>query len=285
MKFMNCAALLVVSIIALKPVISKEYYIIPSSEYGSFSGSGFVLSEFVSHLSNTTEPNITVYFVSGNHYLEKSITVSNVLKFSMLPLQNETSVSEGVIITCRNDAQFSVSNVTWASYSGVTFVGCSNNRIDSVNEFTIKGTNFQGHENSTTSLLIVNSTVNMTEVVFESNGMNANEVQGSARSEQGTSELAGVSTVTLGGAIFVTRSDLTLDKCQFTDNVARTGGAIFSEHTDITIINSTFMSNDAHRDGAVMACNGGIINVTDSDFFNNTAVTMGEWLTYTTIAP
>lgn len=93
------------------------------------------------------------------------------------------------------------------------------------------------------------------------------------------SSLSTTTSSTVGGALIVNGSDLTLDNCSFKDNTASIGGAIFSEReSNITIRHSTFAFNHVRSCGNGL-CYGGVLfidtsgraNISNCTFYNNTS--------------
>ena len=260
-------------IVGVHLVSCKVHKIVPMQTNSDLPDSGMTLSQFASYsLASHIDSNTTLLFAGGTHYLNKSVNVSNTLEFSMLS-ENDTD-SSPVIVCSRYNTNLVLSKITNILVTGLAFIGCSDNRIESVNRFTAKDTKFYGNKNGTTksSLSVVNSTAIMTSVLFISNGMESRE--GNVRSRRMMSDSNTFAAA--GGAIFVANSDLTLDDCQFDDNVATAGGAIFSEQeSNLTINNSVFTSNQATRDGAVLASDGGVIWFDNCTFTDNYAADDG----------
>jgi predicted outer membrane repeat protein len=88
----------------------------------------------------------------------------------------------------------------------------------------------------------------------------------------------------LGGAINAEKQTvLTVENCQFNNNVSRGGGAIFvSDRSTLTVTNSTFNGNDAATYGNLEISSGAIstlskcnVTITDSEFTNNKGINGG----------
>ena len=92
------------------------------------------------------------------------------------------------------------------------------------------------------------------------------------------SPLLGSVTITVGGALIVTNSTLTIDNCMFDRNSANVGGATFIESkSKVFIKNSDFTFNHATGCHHSNLCLGGAlfiegmsrVNISNSSFENN----------------
>ena len=261
---------------SLDHVSCNVFYVVPSQDYSCFPDSCITLSMFADnsyyHDRNSTS-NITLFIAGGNHSLDAGFTVSNAAEFSMVSV-NDTDMSS--MITCTQRSHFNISNVDYANIIGLIFVGCGGNTVVSANKLNIQRSTFIGYGNTTTSLTLIESNVSLVETNFSENQM------GSYRSEK-TLPLSLIRQypvgATVGGALVVTNSTLTVDNCHFEGNQANAGGAIFSELESSTIIrNSTFTFNKAtncYNDlcfgGALLAVETGRMMILGTTFENNTS--------------
>ena len=114
----------------------------------------------------------------------------------------------------------------------MTFIGCDGTSFESVDQLTIEGAWFMGQNNRVTLLTVDECNMKVTDTDFRHNNIIA-----------GTMRSFGPS---IGGALIVSNSTLTVDNCQFVGNGANIGGAIFSESSSsVTISDCYFFSNRA----------------------------------------
>ena len=251
--------------------LCKVHYIIPTQGNCS-EDSCLTLSQFVNSTTSYADSSNTTLFITGkNHNLDKNITVSNTLQFSLLSVNERDTFSD---IRCNEGAGFTFYNISSVLIRGLIFMGCSNSRFDLVSQLTIQHSMFDGQNKENTSVIVTKSIVNITATSFISN------TAGSLLGNISPQPLPSLSTIaTVGGALIITNSNLTLDGCSFEGNVANIGGAIFSESkNNITIRNSMFISNHA-KDCDSGHCYGGVlfidkdsrIVINDCNFTQNSA--------------
>ena len=118
------------------------YYIIPSElEKDNCSIAPcncLTLSQFADDSTRYNDSNITLFVAGGNYTLVDGLTVANVSKLSIF-LRNTDA-----IISCRDSASFSFTNIYKITISGVKFRGCGGNRIQAVQEMTLEHSSFLG---------------------------------------------------------------------------------------------------------------------------------------------
>ena len=276
MRKLNVILLLV---FFLHLVSCKVLYIVPSlsqSDPCFANNSCWSLSQFAANSSSYIDSNTTLLITGGSHVLDKVISVSNVAAFSMLSVNDIESVN----ITCSKLANFTFSRVGHVFVSGLTFIGCSGNKVKSVSLVTIVHSRFLGKKNARN---LIESSVNMTETSFVT-GRYQSDVR-SVRYSEITMNYLEPFSATVGGALIVAHSTLAINNCQFEGNRANIGGAIFSEDgSNITISNSVFISNQAtvtgwHKKlcfaygygGALFTDGTGATIINNSTFRNNTS--------------
>ena len=258
MQNIKYVSLLLTFIVGMHLASCEMHYIVPTQDDCSMS-SCLTLSQFADNVATYIESsNITLFITGETHCLNKSMSVSNLSKFSLLSI-NVTGSSS--VITCSEDASLTFSNIFSIMIGGLKFVGCSDNSFDLVNQLTIKHLIFEGRSKGGTSLIITNSTVSITDTSFKSNtgGTFKNVTIYRPQTVISHSLQSTRLSARVGGALIISSSDLTLDSCSFEDNTANIGGAIFSElESSINITNSTFTSNNA-GDCDNGLCFGGVL--------------------------
>lgn len=232
------------------------HYIVPTKENCSVE-TCLTISQFADNATSYIDySNTTLLITGGNYYLDKSIIVSNTFQFSLLSANDRETFS---VFRCSEDAGFTFYNISSILISGLTFMGCSNSRFDLVGQLTIKHSIFDGQIKGNTSVILNNSSANITATSFMSN------IAGMLLENVSSQPHLLSTTATVGGALIITsNSDLTLDSCSFENNTANIGGAVFAEsNSSISVRNSTFLSNHA-KDCDNGLCYGGVLFIDNS---------------------
>ena len=242
------------------------------------------LSQFSQNSTSWLSLNTTLIFLAGNHTLNTKLSISNLSKLFILT----KSTSGGThIISCKPRVSFNFENITEVWIEGLKFIGCGSNTFSLIKNFTIDNSTFQGKNNSGTALDIIETSLTIVNSSFVSNRVGRCLIIFDSNTTSNRS-------VHAGGAIFVTKSNLSVIKCTFVNNSAEVGGAIYStsyELNNITISNSIFFSNQAaiSSNHNIQVCNypsilatsgsiGGVIAIftttlitKNSTFTNNTS--------------
>ena len=260
-----------------------EYFITPSLNTScpqSLTTHCCTLSQLAHDSTRKLEDtNLTLFFLRGNHNLNGNLTLTN-LDFLLVSNFNV----ETVTITCASHlGKFEISQTTTVSMKGLHIIGCRENVVQLVSQFTLENTTFQGMGSSGT-MLVIRQTVKAS--IVSCSFING---RGSLYSLQ--------SPVTVGGAIVASKSSVWVEGTIFKRNSADFGAAIYAQETIISAINSkmmyntatheggaltvvncsigivdsTFIGNRAEENGGVITMNGGSLNITDSSFTNNSA--------------
>ena len=237
--------IVLVSVILLSATIEntafRVHYIIPSEGEPCFMESCLTLSQFAEDITAYVDSNVTLFIMGGNHYLYKTFSLSNVKVFSMISINDSLSTSS---ITCGNHAaRFTLTNNRRVYMRRIEFIGCDGNIVRSVDLLTIVGSRFVN--SSSTPLTITDSHVNMKQCTFAVNSMGKQRNDIQYLQVAFREEFSGQESV--GGALIVENSTLTIDNCQFLENEANIGGAIFTESESKLIIrDSVFAYNHAN---------------------------------------
>ena len=273
-------------IMGIGTIFCQVYYIVPTLESECSTDSCLTLSQFAEiylvSSEATNSNNTTLVIIGDNHNLSMHISVSNVAEFSILSA-NDTELNPGpVTITCGKHASFTFRNVSSVLIHGLVFVGCTNNRIEFVNQLMVDQSTFRGQTGSKTSLTIISSIAQISGTTFVANAVGTPLSNVSPLPVLNFPASMSAST-TLGGALIVSRSEIIFDTCLFQDNEANVGGAIYSEQGSIiTISNSTFRSNHARCSnndhcfgGGLFVSGPGTVKIVSSTFANNTSHQQG----------
>ena len=269
---------------ALYLALGDVYYIIPTQDDPCYADPCLTLADFAVNVSSNVKSNTTLFITGGVHNLDTRFLVSNVAEFSILSMkspQDDQSYSNQSEIICSESAGFTFSQIDRVYVSGLTFLGCGGNRIEFVDQLVIENADFLGQRFSKTPLIISESNANLTGTNFLSNTARnlINAINFSRYLQMMLKSSTALSDITVGGALVLTRSTLSIDKCLFEENSANIGGSIFSgSGSNIIITDSVFTSNHASgcsKDqcygGAVFIDGPGSVTVTNSTFQNNTS--------------
>ena len=228
-------------------VRNERYFIVSSQDRchnDSLESPSLTLSSFATNVSNYIQFNTELLLLPGNHTLHSKLTIKHI---NQLWLYSNTSDSNNIIFCIDHTARFEFTNITHIHISNVKFLGCGGNRAESVMNFTLINTIFDGQQKKT-ALMLVKSIVKTENSSFTSN---------------------------IGGAVIAEQSTATILNCTFYENHANysTGGAINGHNcSNISVAYSTFYLNSAEDDcgGAVRMLNSTLI-ISNSTFSQNSA--------------
>ena len=248
----------------LDVALCEKHFVVPSNRHPCHEESCVTLSYFS---ENCVDTNTSLTFAEGYHTLNVSICVSNITTFSMLAKNNSVN------ITCSDHAYFKFSSIGLVYISNLTFIACDNNIIESVEQFILKWSNFVGRWNKTTETLL--SIVETNAYIDATNFSNGTGMHSSQMIWNQSEDFSG----TIGGAMVVLKSNLTMNNSKFEANRANVGGAIFfGNKSNITINNSEFTFNcaiDCPRGlcfgGALFVNEKSKVIINNSKFENNTS--------------
>ena len=206
------------------------------------------LNQFASnktyHLSNNT--SITLILQPGTHHLDSELIVANVSQISVIG-EREGNVSI-VIIECSE--KFTFENVTEVNMRFLVFIGCTENYIQSVEQFILDNCTFNGLGRNGTALNIIETmSVNITSCSFS-------DTQGSYKQFQ---YLFNSNQFVAGGAIISANSSISIHDSTFERNIAQLGGAIFAEQeSELILTECVFnMNGDSIAFGSAVFANSG----------------------------
>ena len=172
-------------------------------------------------------------------------------------------------------ARFEFTNIVRILVSGVKFLGCGGNRVESVADFILINTTFDGQNNFIgIALELVNSTIKTERTSFVSNKHQLLLAIGKLKGVKFHSRI--------GSTVIVNQSTATFLNCKFNGNHAKCGGAIYGDLTSsISIVNSTFDHNSATGHGGAIFIRSltadsndsrsGMLSIVASNFSNNRA--------------
>ena len=277
---MSChlLTLLILLVGAVSAQSEVHHYITPSPDIPCPSDPCLTLSQFADNSNNYTR-YISLIFLPGNHSLNGELILSGVVNFSMEPHNNET-----VMIECPSQSErFIVNETTFVAIKGLHFIGCGGNTVTSVEKFNIENTIFQGVAGEGRGTALVLREVNfikITDCSFISNTPGVNSERHYAREfiknssilrELGLEE---DDLISVGGALLITSSSVSVNNAKFVFNEAEIGGVMLAYKSIITVIQCTYSYNRALH-GGVMATIDGSFNISSSTFMNNSATLAG----------
>ena len=201
----------------------------------------FTLPQFVNDFTNLSygEYNITLVFLSGNHTLPSQLLFQDFTMVSLFSQFDIPSNSTESVIVCDDNGRFEFLNVSTVQVSRLTFIGCTGNSVEDVNQFLLKDSNFIGRQGqSGTALKLYHTSAVIVKSSFS-------HYDGDTYGTVNCTEFY-ASTATAGSAIFMRSSNATIELSKFEGNRAEIGGAVYTLDSDIlTIINCTFVENNA----------------------------------------
>ena len=215
---------------------SLVYYIPPSPDVWCPQLHCLSLSEFASNTSYYIkgETEISLFLLSGNHFLDVELTLINVDKFTMI---QDTQDNGSVSIECTDQlGRFNVSNSTSVSIIGVHFVGCGGNSFALVNQFLLVNSFFEGLE-STKRALVLHVVANATVVNCSFNSYSFNSTNNSE--------------IYAGGVIIAFLSSVNIKDCTFSSNTAPNGAVLYVFTSSVVINDSVFTENMAKEGGVI----------------------------------
>ena len=253
-----------------------QYYITPSPDTSCHNDSCLTLSQFASNSSNYTG-HISLILLPGNHSLNEELILSGAENFSMEALDNES-----VIIECPSQSErFVIQGTSIASMRGLNFIGCGGNTVTTVKELTVEDTIFQGVDGEGRGTALVLNEVNITKIMrcsFISNRPGVNSMRYYAGEfiknpiDLYKFRLEEDDFVSVGGALLVTFSDVSVINSEFIHNAAAMGGVLLAYQSRIHITESTCTYNRAYILGGVMATFESVVNIDNSTFSSNAVV-------------
>ena len=140
---------------------TKVHYITPSPDIPCPKNPCLTLSQFAAD-SSKYSGQISLFFLPGNHTLNRELILSGADNFSMEQLLQG---NETVLIECLSlNERFIVDETTFATIKGLHFIGCGGNTVTRVKELVVEDTIFQGVEGEGRGTAIVLNKVNYTKI-------------------------------------------------------------------------------------------------------------------------
>ena len=188
---------------------NDRYFIVSSPDQcDSLEAPCLTLSSLAANTGSYLQ--LELILLPGNHTLHSKLAITHINQLCIY------SNSLGMNIVCINHAAgYEFTNIAHIFISGVKFLGCGGNRAESVMNFTLVNTIFDGQMEK-----VINSSTNISN---------------------------------FGSAVIVSQSTVTFLNCTFNGNYAKVGGAINGDlSSSIYISNSTFYHNIADSCGGAI---------------------------------
>ena len=137
-----------------------------------------------------------------------------------------------------------------------------------VEEFVVKDTKFEGHDNSSTALELIETTAQIVNGTFVCNRKGSYRECIEVFGRESDCFFEGF----IGGAIIAINSTVDISGSRFEDNKADLGGAISAEQESIiNMSDNVFVSNSASFGGGVLYSSNSTITIKASGFHDNNA--------------
>ena len=153
------SALILFLFYSLNQVVSEEYYITANAT-DLCTSSCLTFTEFVTNFSYLLNPNVTVVFSPGIHFLNGSLTVSNLNTFSM----TSENITAQIECTSYSEMIFNYSQNVFVT--NLEFIGCGGNQMMNVDNFVIRDTTFFGQDNRGITLQLIETTGEIINCAF-----------------------------------------------------------------------------------------------------------------------
>ena len=294
-----CLRLLAIATFSL-PLLTTSFqtntetilYVKPTSDSPCPAQPCFTLSEYQHsirlHLTNLT----TMRFLPGDHILDNSLTIKNVIKFNLFGHYEQL---RGILcrIICRSGVGLSFHNVSSLQITTLAFNNCgkvgSQSQCGPVTSAlsvssvlaTLTDITFQGSLGSavatckSTAILRGNNSF-VGNLVNNNNNYRGIYAYESIITISGNSRFSYHTFSGSGGAISASNSILNITaNTVFAKNVAHDGGAIYGNNSTLTFSgNSIFHGNSATNSGGAVYLDSTVIKFNgNSTFHNNSAIT------------
>ena len=240
------------------------YYVTPTPETPCPGEPCHTLSEYVAQVGEYFTSSATFMFLSGNHALEKSVSI---LEQTNLSLIGDSSSLPQVTsrIVCSQPASINFYNVSNLVISSLAFISCG--KSDTGPAVMV---NLAPHAKLTNCLFQNNKNMNH----FGSVGGVLAFKDSSSIVISESAFIGNTIPFTSGGGIYLLLSSARLTGNSFLNNICSGwGGGVYSEMSTVTITDSTFINNTASYGGAIQVYKSSV-SVTSSTLMDNTA---GKW--------
>ena len=282
------------------------YHIKPFLNTSCLEQNCLALSQFASK-TNFSGSTVTFVFMPEKYNLSTLISISGIAHYRIIGTTN-TQGEQTASIMCESLGSIQISRITSVTIVGMRFIGCGNTIIDGVNHFKLENSTFEGNADSETALVlrtVKNATIIRTHFLANSNGkyLVHNSLDHEFTVRAGGAIIASRSILEItestfkgngasrGGAIYAEDDTMiTIRGSNATSNNALNGSVLSLNNRCVAIItasnfsgnngsvlamfNSTLLIDGSifhHNEGEVVNSTQGMISISHSQFYNNTA--------------
>ena len=264
-----------------------HYYIASSLNVPCPGDACLTLAQFAADSTGYigNETNVSLFFLPGNHCLERELSLSHANNFSM---SKGIGGNGTVFVECGSQSgRLNISETTVATIKGLHFIGCGGNRVSQVKQFIVEDTIFQGVEGRGTALVLSEVTdASITKSSFLSNTHSSTFEHLDPSSFISIQDILNYvyleqsSSLAVGGAFYTVFSNVSIVSSNFSHNTAEIGGALFAHGSRLQVVGSTYSYNRANFGGVVNTSESSI-NFDNSAFSENAAeIHGGVMITY-----
>ncbi len=213
--------------------------------------------------------SIQLYFLSGQHLLQRHISMHDVSSGHVQISSSCSSPQCNPTILCQGGPTgMSFQNIQTVEIAGLTFSGCTH----------------QGEVGFGGAISFINVTnISIVNCHFVGNHITGNIGGGalyvsqsqsvSIRNSSFVNNYAYLSIHQCSGAAFFQNNNFVLiQHTLFKNNTATSGGAIFADQTDLTLHQSSFFQNNATDSGGAVDTLNSLIVIIESEFESNLAI-------------
>ena len=277
---------------------SKVHYITSSLDNPcpQNASSCLTLSQFAAN-SSYDETDISLYFLKGDHSLDRQLFLVHGHNFSMS--KYELDEKETGSIKCTSQlGRFNISEVTYVSIKGLHFIGCSSNRVSQVKQLTIADSIFKDVEDNSTVMELNEVDIAIIErTQFLHNTLDYHKINviyylyfekvrkyiyrhRNRPSGVLHTAFSNVSIINsrfmynradIGGALVAHNSSVHIDRGTHSYNKANFGGVMITFGSTIVIDSCIFTFNSAQESGGVMVTYDDRFRIWNSTFTRNNA--------------
>ena len=215
----------------------NTYYIKPKPDDLCPGDPCYTLSEYADNndFQNLTL-NATLCFLPGNHTLEQTISVTNLMSLSLHGNSSHREVASRII--CTWPAGFVFTGIAELHLSELAFISCGQSDGAAVNIRSVEQTDISG-------------------CIFQNN---VNYNHSDPKNES------------VGGAIYAQNSSLTLTGNTYQNNTAVNGGALYVLNSTLSLTDNVLQNNFAADKGGALYVQNSTLTLTGNTYQNNTPI-------------
>lgn len=283
------------------PTTNEVYHIKHSQNYNECPRQPcLMLNEFTENLTQLScFPKLELIFQQGNHSLDKALVFSCSQQYSNNSLSIHSYESSSVNIICEtSDARFEIHNLANANISGLSFIGCSGNKIVSVGNLIFEDMAFIHANGNKSTLTMAHSTALIYRTKFYSTTCaeatsnctmtSLNSLHHSKVAILRNSDVTFLSCKFNQQSIYVGKTatmhsnldydahtfnkvSITITDSKFINSSSIYGGAVYAFEATVNLKRSWFSNVSATKRGGAIYANKSVVTITESQFDDNMA--------------